>query len=77
MDVITAFFNEELEEMYMIQSEEFTSTNELKVCKLKGLFMDLSRHLGVGTCILIRCSKRMASLGIEKILASTSRLPIL
>ena len=36
MDVKIAFLNRELEEeVYIIQLEGFTSTNELKVCKLK------------------------------------------
>ena len=36
MDVKITFLNGELkEEMYMIQPEGFTSTDELKVCKLK------------------------------------------
>ena len=36
MDVKTAFLNRKLtEEVYMIQSEGFTFTNESKVCKLQ------------------------------------------
>ena len=36
MDVKTIFLNRELEEeVYMIQSEGFTSTDKSKVCKLK------------------------------------------
>ena len=36
MDVRIAFLNAELdEELYMIQPEGFTSTDESKVCKLK------------------------------------------
>ena len=44
MDIKTAFLNGELEEeMYMIQSEGFTSTDESKVCKLKKSIYELKQ----------------------------------
>ena len=37
-----------------------------KCASFKNLFMDWSKHLGVGTCILIRLSECMVFLGTEK-----------
>ena len=44
MDVKTAFLNGELtEEVYMIQPEGFTSTDEFKVCKLQRSIYELKQ----------------------------------
>ena len=77
MDMKTAFLNGQLdEELYMIQPEGFTSTDESKVCSYRGPFMDLSRHPGVGTYVLIGRSRRMASLRTEKSPAFISGLMV-
>ena len=66
-DVKITFLNGELEEeVYIIQSEGFTSMDESKVCKLQRSIMDWSRHVKIGTCILVKWSERMASLGMKK-----------
>ena len=55
MDVKIVFLNGELkEEVYMIQSEDFIFIVSLRYASFRGLFMDLSRHLGVETYVLIK-----------------------
>ena len=48
----------------------------LRYASYKGPFMDLSRHLGVGTYVLIGQSKHMASLRTEKSPAFISGLMV-
>ena len=78
MDVKTAFLNGELEkEVCMIQPEGFTSTDELKVCKLKRSIYGLKQVFRSWNMHFDKVIKHMGSLRMEKSLASTSGFLIL
>jgi hypothetical protein len=56
MDVKTTFFNENLtEDVYMTQHEGFVDPKHTeRYANFKSPFMDCSRDLGVGICVLMK-----------------------
>ena len=78
MDMKTAFLNGELdEEVYMIQPEGFTSTDESKVYKLKRSIYGLKQTSRSWNMYFNKVIKTYDFVRNEKSLASTSGLLIL
>ena len=77
IDVKTAFLNRELEEeVYMIQLEDFISTDEFKVCKLQKSIYGLKQASRSWNIYSIKWSEYMVLLRTKKNLAYIDRLMV-
>ena len=67
MDVKTVFLNGSLDEtIYMVQPESFIAKGQkIKCASYKSLFIDFSRHLGLGISVL---TNRLRQLDLSNVL---------